>query len=361
MKQYLIIALAAALLLAACAAPRQKLSPQGNVNLKTANVYYAQQNVEEASKYYTLVLQDNPDHVLALRRMADINLYNGERFADKALELNQEAYRGYDKAIRILEGFTDLKESDQADLRDMKKRRSSAWTRIFKLGETQYDEGNTQAAMEIFEITGKLDPTRLEPLIKLKTIYQKDLKDDAKAEAILRQLYDKDPDNLLLIQEMGIFYINKKDYAAAIPFFEQVKVKEPLNVNNLMNLSYSYFESGNYQKAKESNDLVLNLEPQNPDALTDAKYIAYKLNDNNAALGYLMRLLNLRDNDQDYTEIAALLNEMKMYGDLITYGEKWYAYDETSKLAVQYIVFAAQQVKNKTLETKYTEILKNMQ
>lgn len=361
MKHYLIIALAASLFLAACAAPRQKLSPQGNVNLKTANVYYAQQNVEEASKYYTLVLQDNPDHVLGLRRMADINLYNGERFADQAVELNQAAYEGYDKAIRIMEGFTNLNEDEQADLRDMKKRKASAWTRIYKLGETQYDAGNTKEAMDIFELTSKLDPERLEPLIKLKTIYQKDLKDDAKAEALLRQLYEKDSDNLLLVQEMGIFYLNKKEYSTAIPYFEQVKAKEPLDLNNLMNLSYCYFESGNYQKAKENNDLVLNLEPSNPDALSDAKYIAYKLDDNEAALAYLKRLLDVRDNDQDYQEIAALLNEMKLYDDLITYGERWYGFDETSKLAVQYVVFAAQQVQNKALETKYTEILKKMQ
>jgi len=361
MKHLIIVMLAILLGLTACAAPRQKLSPQGYVNLKTANVYYAQQNVEEAMKYYSLVLEDNPEHALALRRVADINLYNGERFSDRAVELNKAAFEGYDKAIRVTESFANLKEDDHADLRDMRKRRTSAWTRIFTAAEKQYEEGNTRVAMDIFELTSKLDPERIEPLIKLKTIYQKDLKDDAKAEEILQKIYAQDPENLTLLQEMGIFYLNKKDYAAAIPFFEKVKQREPLNVNNLLNLSYCYFELENYEKARENNQFVLNLEPRNTDALTDAKYIAYKLNDNPGALGYLKRLLEIRDDDQDYQEICFLLNEMQNYTDLITYAEKWYQYDETNKDAVRLVILGAQQTKNKTLETRYTDILKKMQ
>ena len=238
MNRFIIFTMVLAMLLTACATSRQKLSPQARVDLMTANEAYTRQNVEEAEQYYKLVLEDNPDYAHALRRMGDISLYNGERFADRTVEFNKAAYEYYDKSINVMEGFEKKKESDMADIRDMKRRKTSAWTRIFKEGEKQADEGNTAEAMKIFEAVAAMDSSRVEPLIKLKTIYQKDLEDPEKAEEILLKIYAKDPNDVLLLQELGIFYLNQKDYAKAKTFFEQVKELEPLNVNNLMNLSY---------------------------------------------------------------------------------------------------------------------------
>ncbi|MDZ4181781.1 MAG: tetratricopeptide repeat protein [Candidatus Cloacimonadaceae bacterium] len=360
MKYLIILALAATLLISACAAPRQKLSPQANVNLKTANVYYAQQNVEEALKYYNLVLKDNPLHVIALRRVSDINMYNGERNADQAVQLYKAAYLGYASVIKTTEGFAKLKEQDYADIREMKKRKDSCWARIFKIAEDEYTDGNTRRAMEIFELAAELNPDRIEPLIKLKVIHQVDLKDDAKAEEILKKIYDKDPNNSLLLQEMGIFYLNKKEYETALTYLNKVKATEPSNINNLMNISFCHFELGQYQQALDNTRIVLTLEPKNTDALADGKYIAYKLNDNALALNFLKQLLAIRDNDKDYQEISFLLNEMKNYADLIVYAEKWYNYDDTNIDAVRLVILGAQQLKNKSLETKYQNILKKM-
>lgn len=360
MKHLVILTLAMLLLLSACATNREKLSPRAMVDLKSADVAYNQQNVEEALKFYNLVLSDNPNHAHALRRVADINLYYGETIADKAVGYNKTAFENYDQAIAIMEKYENPKEDELATIRDMKKRRLSSWTRIFNAAETQLAEGNTAQAIVIFETVAELDPTRTEPLYKLATIYQKDMKDEAKAEAILLKIYDVNPEDTDVLQQMGIFYLNKQEYAEAIPFFEKVKLAEPLNVNNLMNLSYCQFELEQYEAAKLNNQLVLAIEPNNEDALADAKYIAYKLKDNEAALGYLKSLLAVRDNDQDYQEISFLLNEMKNYEEMITYARKWHNYDETNKDAVRLVILGAQMVKDKALETEFSNILKSM-
>lgn len=360
MKRLIIVILALLITLSACAVQRHKLSAQGNVNLKTANVYYAQKNVEEARKYYTLVVQDNPDHALALRRLADIDMYDAERFADRAVELNKSAYERYSKALVNMEKYAKPKEKELAEIRDIKKRKTSSWTRVFKAAEAQQQAGNTLEAIKIFETVSAMDTTRIEPLVKLKDIYMKDLKDEAKAEEILLDLYAKDSTNPILLQELGIFYMNKQDYAAAIPFLEKVKQIEPLNANNLMNLAYSQFKLDQFENARINNQLVLNLEPNNLFALTDAKLIAYKLDDKETAVMYLKRLLNERDDDKDYQEISFLLNELKNYEDMITYAKKWHAYDELNKDAVLLVILGAQKTGNKTLETEYQTILKRM-
>jgi tetratricopeptide (TPR) repeat protein len=361
MKRLIIIALAVMLFLTACAANRHKLSPQGNVNLKTANVYYNQQNVEEAFKYYTLVIQDNPEHALALRRVADINLYNAERIADQAISLNKAAYEGYDKAIGIVEKYTEPTEDEQADLRDMKRRRTSAWTRIFQAGENQLAAGNTADAIKTFEIVSQLDPNRTEPLYKLANIYQQEQKDEAKAEEILLRIYNVDPENPQVQQQMGIFYLNKKDYAAALPFFDKAYTANPTEINNILNLVSCLFELERYPEAKEKNMLALNLQPRNPEALATGYDIATKLSETEAALGYLKTLLDIQEDDSYYENIVATLNSLERWDDLITYSQKWHNYDETNKLPVQFVILGAQKVKNKALETEYINILKNMQ
>ncbi len=361
MKRLVIISVALLILLTACSTSRHKLNPRANVDLKTADVYYAQQNVDEAMKFYQSVLDDNPHHAHALRRVADINLYNGEIFKDRLVELNEAAYEGYDHAIDIMEEYEDPSEDERAIIRDMKKRRTSAWTRIFKEAEAQEVEGNTRRAIEIYDVVADLDPDRTEPLYKLANIYQQDLKDEEKAEQILQKIYAVDPDNVDVQQQMGIFYYNKEDYAAAIPYFESVNEADPTNVNNLMNLSASYFETEDYAKAKQYNDLALSIEPENTDVLTDAKYIAYRLDDIEAAIGYLKRLLSIRENDDDYLEITARLNEIKDYEEMITYAKKWHNYDETNGDAVRFVILGAQMTDNDELEAEYLQILEDME
>lgn len=360
MKRIVIISMIGLLALAGCAAPRHKLSPQGNVNYKTANVYYNQQNVEEAYKYYSLVLNDNADHAGALQRLADINLFNGERFADRSVEYNQAAYEGYDKAIKIMEQYSEPDKKEAAAIRDMKNRRKSAWTRIYKAADTQYAAGNTVDAVRIYELSSTLDPSKIEPLLQLQSIYQKDLKDDAKAEEILLRIYAQDPNNTQIQQNMGIFYLNKQDYATALTFFEKVQTAEPLNVNNLLNITFCQFELEQFTEAQKTNQIALGIEPGNIDALNDAKSIAYKLNDKEGALSYLKKLLEVREDDKEYQEISFLLNELKQYDAMISYAKKWHQFDETNKDPVQLVILGAKMTNNKSLQTEYENILKGM-
>ena len=143
MKKQIIIFCLMLLVLTACSTARQKLSPQGNVNLKTADVYYSQQDVEQAEIYYLKVLEDNPDHAIALRRLGDISLFKAENFTAREVEFYEDAYHYYAKAISVTEQFPNLTDQDRIDLRDMKKRKERAWTRIFLAAGKEKEAGNT--------------------------------------------------------------------------------------------------------------------------------------------------------------------------------------------------------------------------
>lgn len=360
MKKLMIIAIAMIIVLAGCSTARQKLSPQGNVNLKTANVYYQQQNVEKAEAYYLKVLEDNPEHAEALRRLGDINLHNGENFTERAVELYSKAFDYYTRAIKVYESFSNITDDERVALRDMKKRKESCWARIYKIGEEQLAAGNTKAAMDIFEMVSKMEPSRPEPMIQLKNIYLKELKDDAKAEQIILTLLKADPNKLAYLLEAGAFYYNKQNFAEAVKYFEQARPQIPRDADNYMNISSCYFELGNYSKAMEATQTALGMDPTNVDLLDNAKNIALRMNDKDKAIEYLTDLIERRSKESDFTEIVNLYLEKENYPQMIKYAEKWYNWDNTNDYAVRYLILAAQKTGNKILEDKYTNILKNM-
>jgi len=360
MKYYAILALALLTLLSACAGSRQKLSPVGNINLKDADVYYQQKNVDKAFDSYQKVLQDNPDHAKALRRVADIYLYRGEENPDKDIEYNKKAYEAYTRAINVMETFPNLKEDELIEIRDMKKRKLGAWTKIFISADKQLSLGNTMQAIEGFEIAAALDKSDIRPLVKLKDIYEKDLKDEVKAEELLLKLYETKPKELVLLQEIGAFYFNKKDFAKSLGFFLQAKELSPLDINIMMNISFCYFELEKMPEALAITKEILAIESRNIDALTNAKIISMNAEDDQAAIDYTKTLLDIRPDDTDFLHICNLLNKTKNFPELITYAEMWYRYDETSREAVQYIILGANQTKNKTMEIRYIDILKKM-
>ncbi|HNX37261.1 MAG TPA: tetratricopeptide repeat protein [Candidatus Cloacimonadota bacterium] len=360
MKYAVILTLAVMLVLTACAAPRQKLSPQANVALKTANVYYAQKDTDKALTYYNQVLADNPNYVIALRRVGDINLYMGESIPDKSIEYNKIAYENYKKALDAYATFTETTDNDVIDKRDISKRKDSAWVRIFKAAESLQTAGSSREALAAYDTAYQLDKTRYEPLVKMKEIYVKDLKDNTKAEQIMLQLYQTKPEDPIIIQELAAFYYNSQRYNDALVYFEKARKANPTDVNNLMNIAFCYTELKDYPNALIVTNDILNIAPDNVEALSNASQIAFMMNDDNARLDYLKRLLYIRDNTDDYTAICALFSKNKQYIDMLNYAEKWYKYDSTSKYAVQFLILGAQQTKNKTLEKKYSDILKNM-
>ena len=362
MRKLIILIVAVAFGLGACSAfrTRQKLSPQANVNLKTAGVYYAQQNVERAEDFYQMVLEEHPDHAISLRRMADINLYKAENMPARAVEFNTEAFRLYSQALEVYETFENVTDDERLDIRDMTRRREGAWTRIYRAGDASLEAGDTQEALEIFELAHELIPDRYEPMIRLKDIYQKELQDDEKAEQILLALLEQDPDNLDYVLETGAFYFNVENYDEAVRYFSKGREIAPANMDNLLNLSYVYYETDEFDKALEVTQQALTLDPGNVDILQNAKDIAYMQGNKELSVEYLKQLIEQRSTEADFVEISRILYELEDYEQLITYAQRWYQWDNSSEDAVQFIILGAAQSDNEGLRNTYSRILQSM-
>ncbi len=361
MRNLSIIVLAVILLTTACAGPRQKLSPKANVALRTANMNYSQKIIEDAEKNYLIVLEDCPEHAEALNRMGRISYARAEQIPGTALENYTKAFDYVSKSIETYNSFDPFTDADRREVKELTDLRTSSWTRIFQIAEKERTDGNTKQAVEIYQKLLKMDPQRDEPLRMMYEVYSDDPSKSELAEQTLMEIYAKNPDDVGVLKNLGAFYYNEKeDYAKALEFYERVKVKEPTDVNTLQLIATCQFELEMYEEALSSLQMVLNIEPQNTDALFDAKVIAHKIKNFDLALEYMRKLLAIHEGEEELREITYLLAEMNRPEEMITMAEKWYELNPTSKDAVLMIINAAKATKNKTLETKYSNIYKEM-
>ncbi|HPV14828.1 MAG TPA: hypothetical protein PL126_04175 [Candidatus Cloacimonadota bacterium] len=361
MRNLSIVVLAVVLLITACAGPRQKLTPKANVALRTANMNYSQKIIEDAEKNYLIVLEDCPEHAEALSRMGRISYARAEQLPAVALENYTKAFDYVSRSIETYSSFDPITDSDRREIKELTDLRTSSWTRIFQIAEKERTDGNTKEAVEIYQKLMKMDPSRDEPLRMMYEVYRDDPTKAELAEQTLMQIYAKNPEDLGVLKTLGAFYYNEKeDYTKALEFYEKVKAKEPTDVNTLQLIAVCQYELEMYEDALSNLQMVLNIEPQNTDALFDAKSVAYRLKNNDLALEYMRKLLAIHEGEEELREISLLLAEMNRTEEMITMAEKWYELNPSSKDAVLLIINGAKATKNKTLETKYSNIYKSM-
>ena len=382
MKKVLLFGLVMLLVLSACATSRQKLSPQGNLNLKSANVYYTQKDneksLEKALDLYNKVLADNPNHLVALKRTADINFYYATQIepvvrekdgvkeyqnmnnAKKVIDLYVITYGKYDAVLTVLNSFEKLTEDERSMKRDAQKKKEGSWVRIFKIGQLLFDTKDFDGATNAFEIANKLDPSKQEPLRMLVAVYQ-EKKDENKTELYLAKVLAASPDDPEMIKMMGAHYYNKKQYEQAISYFKKTQVAFPLDVNNLLLLSAAYSELKQYQNSLDVLGKVIKLQPDNLDALISSKELARALDNKTAEIDFMKRIIALDPSSKNLEEYCLRLINFGMYDDLMSYTEMWFEKDKTNTVAISSCILVATKIGRKDIEKKYGDIYKALQ
>jgi tetratricopeptide (TPR) repeat protein len=389
MKKVLMIVLITLLVLSVFAKQRQKLSPQNNLNLKSANVYYTQKDNDssllKALKLYNAILHDSPDNAIALKRSADLNYFFGVKNEpridvkgddttyvnfDKAavsIDFYKAAYAKFDSVLVVMKDFTNLTKDEGVMKRDSIKKKESCWVRIFKIGQLLVEKKEYALAISTFETLYQYNPTKDDPLRMLVSIYQKQ-GNDTQIETYLEKIIAAKPNDMDMIKLLAAHYYNKDNYKKAAPYFKQIQANDPYDTNNLLLLANSYLKMDNNQEALNTLNLVLKLEPENLDALLSAKDLAMTLNNTDAEIGYWKQILALDSSMEDKTEYKANLEKycyrmytLQKFDGLMEYAEKWFNLDTTNKSAADMCTLVANKIGRKDLEKKYSDISKKLQ
>jgi tetratricopeptide (TPR) repeat protein len=375
MKKALLFALVTILLLSACSSNRQKLSPQANLYLKSANVYYSQKDNDDLLKkalgLYEKVLADNPNHVIALKRSADLNYFfalriepkkddktgtiSGLENASEAIRLFKITYGKYDSVVTVMNTFEKLNDEERSIKRDAARKKESSWVKIFRISQMQIEKAQYPEAKTNLETLISLDPNRQEPLRSMVILAQAS-QDTTSFELYLTKVLAQSPDDKDMLRMLGVHYYNKQEYAKAITYFEKIMNMDLTDLDNLTNLTNAYYELGDYNAANAVNQRILRIEPDNLGALITAKDIARKLGNQDDEILYMQKIVAKTPTPENLRAYCYMMLNYQKYDGLMEYAERWYELEPTNSEAIQMCWTVATRTNRKDLAQKYIDI-----
>lgn len=144
--------------------------------------------------------------------------------------------------------------------------------------------------------------------------------DFPEAEKIIKELYEKYPDNKEVLKAYRLYTLEKqnkslktvlnmiknKNYEEAESLLKDLYDKNPSNIGVLLMLGYLYLEKGDIDKAENFYSNVLLLDENNVDALKGLKAVYIKKGNYEKALELSKKLQSLGEKDKDYKKVYAL-------------------------------------------------------
>ena len=142
-----------------------------------------------------------------------------------------------------------------------------------------------------------IDPTFVPAYVQLADLYR-GRRDEEKAQAILRQGLERNPDAALLHHALGLSLIRQQQREAALAELRRASELEPQNARYGYVYAASLDQAGRRPEAVKVLDAVLASHPYDADTLTAQAVWAMQRGESQTALGYLMTLRAVRPDDR---------------------------------------------------------------
>ena len=349
------------------------LSGKSKTDFRSANMYANQKIFEKALPLYLSVLEENPDHIESLEKVAAIYFdVNHDYF--KANEYYQKAI---DSIKTLLAKYEELKKTDpgaakkfyKKNIKKMKlddklkiseKFKISCWSHIFVDAKTKFDNKAYDDAIAELNKLLEIAPDSVKTM-KLIAYSYREKGDNDSTLKYLQDAAKIDSTDTNVIDMIAGIYFTKKEFEKAAEWFKKEAALKPDNPDNYFNIGSCYFNLNDNENALKAYSKVVELDSTNIDAAINAYNSANKLKKDNEAVRFLKIVVDNDPNNKDNLSILCYkLFQMKKYDDVIIYAERWHNLDNSSKEAVQLVYQAATALGNKELEKKYAQILRGL-
>ncbi|MGE4317388.1 MAG: tetratricopeptide repeat protein [Deferribacterales bacterium] len=310
---------------------------------RLADYYLKKDDAENSIKYLKIMLQDNPDNILAKFRMAEVlkrvgnndDAYKFYEALTSSLTGNELAYvlkqlatmsyakHDYEKAygyfVRAYELDSDTRNAySAAILAEGMKDNEKAKGWYLKILELTPDFADARKRLAIIYLKQEKPDDAIKTLSGLDSTYMDveyyritaeaySMKQDyANAEKVLKEALLVNERDSKLRLDLAVLYdeINKRDLAVAL-VKEGLKL-EPDNESYLNFVGYTYADMGiNLKEAKSMIKKALEKRPQEPAYLDSMGWVLYKLGRYKDAYDYQKKALKLAP------DVAELQDHMK--------------------------------------------------
>jgi tetratricopeptide (TPR) repeat protein len=258
-----------------------------SVNQKIASAYEAIGNFTQATQYYELAVNNQPENTL-------LNYQYGQLLSK---------LKKYPEAKTV---FSDLINKDPQNPNF-----------IYELGLI-YEKTNDSLTLPTFQKVFNLDNNHQKAIFKIARHHLVKRKHDSVSLYVDNGLKSY-PENVELISLKAQNYYWLQQYENAITWFEKlIDLGESSQQIHEM-LSFAYKENYDYDLAIKQLEIALKYDPKNADNLFRIGQYYHKLSDNENAEKYMNAALLLLDQplDREYRELAVVYNFQKKYPEAI--------------------------------------------
>lgn len=162
----------------------------------------------------------------------------------------------------------------------------------FVLGYIYDQEGKTEMAIREFEETLRLDPRYVSAYNDLGTVYNRIGQYD-KAQEQFRKAIELNPEYVEAVENMGVVYFSLKDYDRALEYFEKSLSLNPQSHKAYNNIGSVYLVQGHYQKSREYIEKSHRMDPNYIDAYNNLGSVMISMGDFGQAIEKFKSLLKL--------------------------------------------------------------------
>ena len=342
----------------------QDLTSEGKKNLRSANMHLGGQRVEKALPLYLEVVEENPDHIEALKNIAGIyfdfkkDYYTASDYFGKTIAAIDKELAEYEKQIaenskkekKIRKKMKPLEE-DREVVATLK---GSCWSKIFVRAQTKFslavdfynlnpqtldlaDQNNivivNDLLKKIMADTVNVESLATEPVtfeeisepfdqlleesisefsqleafapdsiqtLKMLSYAYSVQKNDEKSLGYLIKVAELDKSDILVRQQIANNFYSQENYEEALKWFESAAEVDPTNTDSYFNLGITYEKVENWEGAYDSFVKVVELDPTNLDAVLHASNLAAKIDKKDESIEYLKMAIDLDPGNISY-------------------------------------------------------------
>ncbi len=358
MKKKIIVLIAFALLISNAVFASQDLSADGKKNLRSANMHLGGERYEKALPFYELVLEENPNYIVALEKIAGIYFDVNKNY----LEANNYYERLIEQIDLIFAEYEELKAENEKEakkfykknikkakleekIENIKKLKASCWTKLFLEAQELFKNEEYDDAITNFEVLNKIAPDSTKTLKMLAFAYNKKGDEEKSLEYMIKTTELDTNDDIACTQIANTFF-GKEDYNNAVIWYDKASQINPENIDNYYNMALTYDKL-------EDNDNVLKyylkvheLDPENLDAVVNLRNKYANMSDIDKSIEFLKKAIVLDPENVEFVEFLCWkLSQEKRYEELLTYANKWKELVPDSEDAKNLINLAKQKLK----------------
>jgi len=342
----------------------QDLTSEGKKNLRSANMHLGGERIEKALPLYLLVIEENPDHIEALQKIAGIyfdykrEYYLASEYYDKSMTAISKEIIEYERLIeenpKKEKKYNKKLKPFKEDMVFFEKLKSSCWTKLFVNAQNKFSIANDYFSLN----PQSLDLTEVNNIVAINKMLQKVLVDTIDVNTIadnpvniddvslhfsnlldiavsdFTKLNDFAPDSVQTIkmlsyvynikgdqdeslrylievakvdtedefvrQQIANIYFSSENYTEALIWFQAAADVNPNNTDSYFNMGITYENIGDNESAFRSFAKVVELDPENLDAVLHASTNSSKTGNKDESIKYLKMAIELDPGNIDY-------------------------------------------------------------